>query len=788
MMDEKVTNIAIIGAGEESILILHALAGLKNFKVAGIADENPAAPAIKTARELKIEVFSNFKDLITKGALSLVIETSGSASFAETLQEIVPKETIVLGREAGKLLVSLSIEREHLLKVETAYKLSEKYAEMIEGTNRKLDEKVLELTLLNEASKTLSTAFDKRNVPSFVSVLLRRKIDFDVCLLLVSDEEGENLILSSEFEIKEDLAQELKFRMVERYASLTRQKLDAQKIHTIMEKSEGRNKTKGILEGEVRGLNMAPLIVFDKILGILATACVKNEICSPENEQFLNILAGHVALFIENDRIRTQIVKEKNQLESILHNMVEGVVVVNPQNNIILVNEVAAELFGISRSEAFGKPISEAVADEKIISLFEMCFCQKTGFITKEIEIINRRDGLPRILSTGLSSIYNISGDISGVILVMHDITKEKEVDRLKSEFISITSHELRTPLASINQAIYLVLSGTAGPINDQQKKFLDIGKRNVVRLGSLINDLLDLSKIEAGKLQLERSEEDINHIIREVILTFEPSAKEKGLMLDEKLNSDLAKFYFDPNKISQVVANLVSNAIKFTPEGGKITLTSSYYGSDPNYIQISVEDSGMGILKEDFDKLFKKFQQLDMALNRKIGGTGLGLSICKQIIELHGGRIWTESEGRGKGAKFIFILPKEETTMDEAKKKKIIVIDDEKDLLDTVEATLIAKNYTCFTALSGQEGLDKIAQSKPDLIILDLMMPTMDGFAVAEKLKKNPETNLIPIIVLTALDQEESAKKALAIGAKGYLVKPFEPDALLFTIHEFLK
>jgi PAS domain S-box-containing protein len=763
----KTTNIAIIGAKEENIPLLNTLSGLKNFKV---------------------EVIEDYKQLANRKDISLVIETSGSVAFAKTLRSVASKEAVVLDREGAALLVELARERERLLKVETAYRLSEKYAEMIEETNRRLDEKVLELTLLNEASKTFSTAFDERNISSFVFSLLRRKIDFDACVLLVSDEEGENLILTSEVSLKEEIAQELKFRAAERFASFARRKIDVEKVPAVIEKAEGSAKKKDALEGPIQCFCASPLMVYDKILGLLAIAAVGIPAIPMADEQFLNILAGHVALFIENDRIRAQITAERNRLESILHSMVEGVMVIDEENKIILVNSVAEELLGINRSEVYGKQLTDAIAEEQIASLFDLLKRQKTGFLTKEVKMINSRDGLPQILMTGLSNIYNLSAETIGAVLVIHDITREKEVDRLKTEFISITSHELRTPLASIKQAIYLVLSQTVGAINEQQKKFLDIGKRNVDRLSKLINDLLDLSKIEAGKLKLERSEEDINHIAHEVVLTFEASAKERGLALEEKLLPDLAKFYFDPNKISQVVANLVSNAIKFTPAGGKITVASSYYGSDPNYIEISIKDSGLGIPKEDFDKLFKKFQQLDMALNRKTGGTGLGLAICKQIVELHGGRILAESEGRDKGSNFVFILPKEVKVMEETKKKRIMVIDDEKDLCDTVQATLQSKNYAVEAALSGQEGLDKIAQSKPDLIILDLMMPQMDGFAVAEKLKKNPEASQIPIIVLTALDQEESAKKALTMGAKGYLVKPFEPEALLFTLQEFLK
>ena len=234
------------------------------------------------------------------------------------------------------------------------------------------------------------------------------------------------------------------------------------------------------------------------------------------------------------------------------------------------------------------------------------------------------------------------------------------------------------------------------------------------------------------------------------------------------------------------MLTNLISNAFKFTDSGGAITVSTGFYGSDKNFIEVSVQDTGIGIAKEDFDKLFQRFQQLDSSMARKAGGSGLGLAITKQIIELHGGKIWVESE-LGKGSKFSFILP---VTYEEAKvdKKKILVIDDEPDICATVKARLEANNFNVFYCLSGKEGLNKVKEARPDLIILDLMMPLMDGFEVCRRLKNDVQTSSIPVVVLTALEQEEAAKKAISLGAEGYLVKPFEQESLLFTVREFLK
>jgi CheY-like chemotaxis protein/anti-sigma regulatory factor (Ser/Thr protein kinase) len=261
--------------------------------------------------------------------------------------------------------------------------------------------------------------------------------------------------------------------------------------------------------------------------------------------------------------------------------------------------------------------------------------------------------------------------------------------------------------------------------------------------------------------------------------------AKDKKIELKLELNKSLQKITADRDKIYQVINNLVSNAFKFTEAEGAVTISTSFYGSDTNFIHVSVKDTGIGIDKKDFDKLFQRFQQIDSGLTRKVGGAGLGLAISKQIIDLHGGKIWVESEP-GKGSIFSFILPV--TYGGEKMMKKILIIDDEADLCETIKAQLETSGFNVSAALSGQEGLDKVKDYRPDLIILDLMMPVMDGFEVCKRLKKDTQTSSIPVVVLTALQQEEAAKKALSMGAEGYLVKPFEQDSLLFTIREFLK
>lgn len=251
--------------------------------------------------------------------------------------------------------------------------------------------------------------------------------------------------------------------------------------------------------------------------------------------------------------------------------------------------------------------------------------------------------------------------------------TKLERLERLKSEFTSIVSHELRTPLTAIKNSLDIMLSGKAGDITATMDKFMNLAKRNVTRLSGIINDLLDLTKVEAGKMDFRFEKGDINAPVEFVKNTFENLAKEKNIAISLDSEKNIAQTYIDAQRIEQVVTNLVSNAIKFTNENGKIVIkTENLIGADidksklfdaqdpvfyEKYIKVSVADNGIGIAEEDIAKVFDKFQQIENSLSRKNGGTGLGLPIAKQLIEAHKGFIWVESQPNA-GTTFSFVLP----------------------------------------------------------------------------------------------------------------------------------
>lgn len=289
--------------------------------------------------------------------------------------------------------------------------------------------------------------------------------------------------------------------------------------------------------------------------------------------------------------------------------------------------------------------------------------------------------------------------------------TKLEKLERLKSEFTSIVSHELRTPLTAIKNSLDIMLSGKTGETTPAMNKFLDMAKRNVTRLSGIINDLLDLTKVEAGKMDFRFEKGSINAPVEFVKNTFENLAKEKNITLVSETEPELPETYIDSQRLEQVITNLVSNAVKFTNENGSILIKTETISADDidreklfdvknpvfykNYVKVSVKDSGIGIAQEDIPKVFDKFQQIENSLSRKNGGTGLGLPIAKQLIEAHSGFIWVESE-LNCGTTFSFVIP----VLSEKEKF-------EQDFVQAVEKSKTSGNNLLLLKISEESGIN---------------------------------------------------------------------------------
>jgi NtrC-family two-component system sensor histidine kinase KinB len=347
-----------------------------------------------------------------------------------------------------------------------------------------------------------------------------------------------------------------------------------------------------------------------------------------------------------------RVLSDKEKTEAVIRSIAEGLVVVDAQGKVIMMNPAAEKLLGVSRKDKIGKALLENLKEEQLISLVKGADDKEE----REIELVSQRDETKKVLRASSAVIENENGQTIGMVSVLSDITKQKELDKLKNSFVANVSHELRTPLVAIDKSLSLILNKSTGEISPTQEEFLSIAQRNLKRLSLLVNDLLDLSKLEAGKMEFKRQPSSIEKIIDESIEGLNTWAKTKSIEIVKKIQGDLPQVNIDSNRIIQVLNNLIGNAIKFTPNNGNITVEASFQ-SEKEEVKISVQDTGIGIPKENLPQIFDKFFQVTERVPTDISGTGIGLSIAKEIVELHGGRIWAESE-EGQGAKFIFTLP----------------------------------------------------------------------------------------------------------------------------------
>ncbi|AKS37859.1 histidine kinase [Anoxybacillus gonensis] len=379
------------------------------------------------------------------------------------------------------------------------------------------------------------------------------------------------------------------------------------------------------------------------------------------------------------------------------------------------------------------------------------------------------------------------NGERQGTVFVHRDITKEFEVDQMKSEFVSTVSHELRTPLSSVLGFTELMLTKELKP--ERQKKYLTTIYQEAKRLTALINDFLDVQRMESGKQTYDKKYEDLVSIIENVIDT-------------QKVNTTIHQFHVrketdkttvlgDRDKLAQVFTNLISNAIKYSPEGGNITVRIYERG---NRLCVDVQDEGLGIPEEAIPNLFKKFYRVDNSDRRRIGGTGLGLAIVKEIVKAHEGEVTVTSELK-KGSTFTVSLPlvtlarggdDERETDEKQARAHVIIVEDDENLAALLEAELKDSGFRVKLVKEGKKAIELIQKEKPDAVVLDIMLEEHDasGWDVLKALKQNEELAHIPIIISSALEERE---KGMALGANSYLVKPYQPSQLSKTILQML-
>jgi signal transduction histidine kinase len=463
-------------------------------------------------------------------------------------------------------------------------------------------------------------------------------VDYDVCasVFLTEGDIPEGVIKAIR-PIKEKLLCDIQEDIINSFTNLTGKVISGKGINIKLNLPK---KTEQPEVSELRSSFDVPLLVREKALGIIKISSAGDIVYTDEDIRLLYTLANQASSAVE--RVQAVIAAEKSRLKTVVENMSDGIVMIDQKGQLAVFNPAAREMLGFDKDEI----INGLEYLSEIINLED-----KT--LKTDIRI---ESPILRILHCEQVTIQDNAKKEIGRLILLRDVTKEREIDKMKSDFVSTVSHELRTPLAAVKVATENMLDGITGEINEIQKECLGIIKRNVDRLSRLISDLLDVSRIESGRLELHRKHIDIKHLIDDVIRLLEVSAQNKGISLATAIDEGVrTKVYADPDRINQVLTNLVGNAIKFTPSGGQVTVEVK---RNNRLLEVAVVDTGRGIPPSQLDKVFDKFYQVRQAEGaERSKGTGLGLSISKGIIQAHGGSIRAESQ-LGKGSKFIFTLP----------------------------------------------------------------------------------------------------------------------------------
>ena len=524
-----------------------------------------------------------------------------------------------------------------------------------------------------------------------------------------------------------------------------------------------------------------------------------------DDEETLKMFATQAALAITNARRYGEEQRTKADLEALVNTSPVGVLVLDAlTRKVVKVNNEARRLMGLrSGEDPDSTGILESIEfrrmDGAVVATYDIPHerSARTGETVRAEELVI---GLPSgeqvttLINT--TPIHAEDGELVSVVVTIQDITPLEELERLRTDFLGMVSHELRTPLTSIKGSAATVL-GTTSPLDPAEtRQFFRIIEEQADHMRDLIKSLLDLTTIEAGALSVAAEPTDIAAVIDQARKAFLSGGYRNSLEVNVAPN--LPRVSADRQRIVQVLHNLFSNASKYSPEWSPIRVTARL---DDAYVLISVDDAGRGIAGEHLPHLFTKYSRLDAGGDHRVGGHGLGLAICKGIVEAHGGRIWAESDGEGKGTRFVFTIPAVDGTTRSRRldspdvsadagvaprtRDRILVVDDDPQILRYVRNTLSKAGYAPVVTGDADEVSTLLESENPQLVLVNLVLPGVDGFELLKRIRSDSNT---PVIVLSGRGRGQAIAKAFELGAADFVVKPFSPAELIARIGATLR
>ncbi len=510
-------------------------------------------------------------------------------------------------------------------------------------------------------------------------------------------------------------------------------------------------------------------------------------------------ILGVVLIFRDmSERKRAE--RTRLQLAAIVESSDDAIIGMDLEGIIRSWNRGAEQLYGYTAEEIVGKPLSLLIPPDHPDELPTLLERLRSGERIEHFETVRVcKDGRRVYVSLSISPIKDESERIVGASKIARDITERKrlyeqlqEADRRKDEFLAILAHELRNPLAPIRNALQIIR--LAGDNKASVEKAAVVMERQLQQMVRLIDDLMDVTRIARNKMKLRQERVELGTVVRNALETSRPLIEAAGHELTVALPDEPILVDADSARLSQVFSNLLNNAAKYTERGGRIAVTLQREGS---HAVLRVKDAGIGISAEHLPHLFEMFSQVERSLERSQGGLGIGLNLAKRLTEMHGGTIEVHSEGLNKGSEFIVRLPAVSDSPTQPhiaaeledkpvpQRCKVLIVDDDEDTVTSLSIMLRILGHEVLSAHDGVQALEAAKSFRPDVVLLDIALPRMNGYEAARRIRQESWGENMKLVALTGWGQEEDKRRSIEAGFNHHLTKPMEPTALEVLLKE---